>query len=78
MYFGDEKSANKVVPGFFCALHRWCSDKVVVSPANIERECVAGYDSEKCFERERKRETEIFKMSRNYEEFMENLVVEMM
>ena len=44
-----------------------------MSPANVERE--------RCFESERycerKREIEIFKMSRTYEEFMERLGVEM-
>ena len=40
VYLGDDRSANKVVPGFFSALHRWCENNVVESPAYIERESV--------------------------------------
>ena len=82
-YLGDKKSANSC-PWIFCAPDRWCSDKVVESPAYIERESVTwcygeGYfESERyCDERERKREIEIFKVNRNYKEFVERLGVEM-
>ena len=74
-YLEDEKSANRV-PWIFCALHRWCSNYELVSPAYIERECVAWCCCERYFER--KRGIEIFKVNRNYEEFMERLGVEMM
>ena len=60
-------------------LHRWCNSCELVSPANVERD--------RCFKRERwsdseryierNREVEIFKISRDYEEFMERLGGEM-
>ena len=44
VYLEDKKSANNC-PWIFCAPDRWCENKVVVSPAYIERENVIwGYD----------------------------------
>ena len=74
-YLEKYRFADKV-PLVFCALHRWCHNDKLVSPACLERECVVWYDGEKCFERERKRELEIFKVKRNYEEFVERLELE--
>ena len=76
VYLEDDRSANRF-PWVFCALHRWCSNYELVSPAYIERESVAWCYSERYIERERycerKREVEIFKVNRNYEEFVERL-----
>ena len=53
IYLEDDRSANKVVPRFFSALHKWCSSCELVSPAGIERENVACCDRERYIERER-------------------------
>ena len=67
-YLEEYKFTDKF-PLVFCALHRWCHNDKLISPACLERECVVWYDGEKCFERERKRELEIFKVKRNYDIF---------
>ena len=71
IYLEDDRSANKV-PWIFCALHRWCSNYEFVSPAYFE--------SERYIERERycerKREIEMFKVKRNYREFVERLFLQ--
>ena len=68
IYLGDGMSTNRV-PWVFCALHRRCSNYESVSPAYVE--------GEKYIEREwyceRKSEIEVFKVNRNYEEFIERL-----
>ena len=38
-YLEDERSANRF-PWIFCALHRWCSNYELVSPAYDGRESV--------------------------------------
>ena len=65
IYLGDDMSTNKF-PCFFCAPHRWCSKYELVTPAYFE--------SVRYIEREwyceRKSEIEVFKVNRNYEEFI--------
>ena len=39
VYLEDDRSANRI-PWIFGALHGWCSNYELVSPANIERESV--------------------------------------
>ena len=63
IYLEDDTSTNRV-PWFFCAPHRWCSNCELVTPAYFERESY-------CDESEGKREIEIFKVNRNYREFVE-------
>ena len=45
-YLEKYRFGNKF-PWVFCALHRWCRNDKLVSPAYFERECVAWYDGEK-------------------------------
>ena len=51
----DDMSTNRV-PWVFGALHRWCSNDELVSPAYFERESVAWCYGEKYIERERNRD----------------------
>ena len=53
VYLGDDRSTNKVVSGISSALHRWCNNCELVSPANVERENVAWCDRERYIERNR-------------------------
>ena len=57
---GDKRSANSCL-WIFCAPDRWCKNKVVVSPAYIERELCDNW------------EMEFYRVNRNYEEFIERL-----
>ena len=58
---------------------RWCNNKVVVSPAYIERESVIGSYDGRHGERELcvNWEMELFRVNRNYKELVERLGVEM-
>lgn len=51
-YLGDVWSTNSC-PLIFCASGRWCSNKVVLPSAWINRENVKWQDDERYFERER-------------------------
>ena len=79
----DTWSANSR-PWIFCVPDRWCNNKVVVSPAYLERESVTWCYGEKYIKREsverycerygeNKRIIEIFKVNRKYRELVERL-----
>ena len=76
-YLEDTRSANNR-PWTFCAPDRWCSNKGVASPAYIKREsvtwCYGGRDLERelCVNWEIK----LYKVNRNYREFVERLGIE--
>ena len=74
VYLGDKRSENSC-PWIFCASDRWCENKVVVSPAYIERENVIwGYDRRYCVrELCDNWEMELYRVNRYYEEFIERL-----
>ena len=77
VYLGDVWSTNSC-PLIFCASGRWCSNKVVVPSAWVSRESVIGSYGGRYFERELcvDGEIELFKVDRNYKEFVERLGIE--
>ena len=76
MYLGDVWSTNNC-PLIFCASgkSRWNNNKVVLPSAWSERENVKCYEKY-CDERNRERQTEIFKVNRDYEILVQSLCIE--